>query len=328
MSKKIARNSICPCGSGLKYKYCCGKSEGLRSSNMRFIGDTKSSYTEFDKYVFEKLGYYPNDYINSINKISDVVYVLIDESNIGDFYAIGAVVILKSEIIRNKKVKSDLIELVDRYNIDYIHFTEIFGRKKILGEKKKAFVKEYVDIIKGLNMNPFSVCMSKSDIESWLKLDHITKEQCYVALTWKMMFNVLVYLIYKYGKDLIIEMWRENENITAEKRILHQENIRGLIGEFPFANISIYRHYILFQKKEILFSSLADFIAYLTIGLYPKFRTEFSANDLANDYYDLLVVYNQIFDDTIGMRSETLDQLLAIVGERERYRFGREINYK
>ena len=24
--KKIARNEVCPCGSGLKYKQCCGKS--------------------------------------------------------------------------------------------------------------------------------------------------------------------------------------------------------------------------------------------------------------------------------------------------------------
>jgi hypothetical protein len=134
------------------------------------------------------------------------------------------------------------------------------------------------------------------------------------------MSDVLVYLIYRYGLNLIIEMWRENENITIEKRILHQENIRGLINKFPFANISIYRHYILFMKEEVLFSSLSDFIAYLTIGLYPKIKKGVSTLQLVNNYYDLLVLYNEIFCETRGMRNEEFEKLLVIVREREQQR--------
>ena len=34
-TKKIGRNDPCPCGSGKKYKYCCGKSKDnlMRESN-------------------------------------------------------------------------------------------------------------------------------------------------------------------------------------------------------------------------------------------------------------------------------------------------------
>lgn len=84
MTNRIAKNSICPlCSSGLKYRECCGKNEGLRGSNMRYIGDKKIKPTEFEKKVFEKLGYYPDDYINAIKEVGDVVYILVDESNIG-----------------------------------------------------------------------------------------------------------------------------------------------------------------------------------------------------------------------------------------------------
>lgn len=321
MSKKIAKNSICPlCDSGLKYKICCGKNETNKGVSFRYIGDEKREHTEFEKSVFEVLGHYPDDYINPIRVAGDVIYVLIDESNINDFYAISGIVVSKSEVERNKEVSRKLRELVDRYNIDYIHFTDIFGRKKVLGDKKKAFIKEYINIVKGIDLKSFSVCMNEEDIKTNLQVDSITKEQCYIALTWKLMFNILIYVIHKYGPNLIIEMWRENENITSEKRILHQINIRGLIETFPFAHISIYRHYIIFMKEEILFSSLSDFIAYLTIGLYPKILKEYSAKELVNNYYDLLVIYNEIFKDTIGMKSDGLDQLLAIVKERELYR--------
>lgn len=321
MSKRIQRNSICPlCNSGLKYKECCGKNEGLRGTNMRFIGDNKSVHTEFENSVFKVLGHYPDEYIDAVKAIGDVIYIIIDESNIGDYYSVGGVVALKSEIENNRFVSSQLSELADKYNIDYVHFTEIFGRKKILGDKRKDFIKEYVEIVKILDLKPFSVCMSESELKNFLKIDVITKEQCYIALTWILMDKILFYLVLKYKEDLIIEMWRENENLTLEKRILHQENANGIIRKFPFAHISIFRHYILFMKEEILFSSLSDFISYITIGICPKMKRNISPKELVNNYYDLLVIYNEIFKDSEGMGIEEFDKLLAMVRERKLHR--------
>jgi hypothetical protein len=223
---------------------------------------------------------------------------------------------LKSEIDRNKVVQSQLRELVDRYNIDYIHFNEIVGRKNILSDKKKDFIKEYISIVNGLDLKAFSVCISKDEIQRWLQADTLTQEQCYNALTWRMMFNILIYLIHKYGNNLIIEMWREIDNTTNEKRILHQVNIQGIIKKFPFAHISIYRHYIIFKKEHILFSSLSDFIAYLTIGFYPKLKNGIFTKKLIRSYYDLLKIYIRVFKDADGMRIPGLEQLLEIIRER------------
>ncbi|GAB6172965.1 hypothetical protein JCM15765_24430 [Paradesulfitobacterium aromaticivorans] len=321
MSKRIPKNSICSlCNSGLKYKDCCGKGEPLRGTTMRFISSERLNTSTFEKSIYESLGHYPDDYINPVKSLRDVIYVLFDESNIGDHYAVSGIVVLKSEIKKNTGIYQKLRELVERYNIDYIHFTDILGRKNILGGNKRAFLKEYSSIAKELDMKPFTICMTENEIKRLLGISSISKEQCYMALTWRLMFNVLIHLTYTYGNELIIEMWRENENITTDKRLLHQINAEGVIKDFPFAHISIYRHYILFMKEELLFSSISDFVAYLTIGLYPKFNSKYSKKELANNYYDLLVAFNEIFDDTKGMKSDELDAIINIVKERELYR--------
>lgn len=321
MSKKIARNSICPlCNSGLKYKFCCGKNESIYPNKTMFIGNEKINPTSFEKIVLEKLGNYPDDYIKPIREIGEVFYVLIDESNIEKYYSIGGIVVRKSEINNNLIVKSKLIDLVENYNIDYIHFTDIFRRKNILGNKRQEFIKEYIDIVKVLDIKAFSVCMREDEITEFVGEKSLTKEQCYMALTWKLMFNILIYLIWKYGENLIIEMWRESENITTDKRLLHQYNISGIIEKFPFANISIYRHYLIFHKEELLFSSLSDFIAYLTIGLYPKVISGISIKKLVNSYYELLLIYNELYADSDGIRIDGFEEMLKIVREREQHR--------
>lgn len=320
MSKKIPRNAICPlCNSGLRYYECCGKYIGLKGTTMRFFGDNKVVHTEFEENVFQALGHYPDEYIDRIKAINDVNYVVIDESNIGDYYAVGGFVVLKSEDDKNLEVRSRLTKLVRQYNIDYIHFTEIYGRQKVLGDKRKAFIKEYIDIVKGLNFKPFTVCMNENEIKDLIKVTSITKEQCYIVLTWLLMDRVLRFLMPKYD-NIIIELWRETENITLEKRELHQENARGIINHYPFIHISMLRHYIVFSKEEILFSSLSDLIAYMTIGLYPKLQQKVPIKQLANNYYDLLNIFNRIFCDSSGMRNQEFDELLKIVEQREQYR--------
>ncbi|WP_312648080.1 YecA family protein [Aminipila sp.] len=321
MPKKIQRNAICPlCDSGLKYKNCCGKNEPIKGNSMRFISSDKTNPSDFEKKVREKLGYYPDDYIKPIKSLGEVIYVLIDESNIGDCYSVGGIVVLESEIEKNKDVYGELQNLVEKYQIDTIHFTEIFGHKKILGDKRREFLKEYADIVNKINLVPFTVCKRKDEIENLLNLKSISTEQCYMALTWLMMFNILIYLITQYGPELIIEMWRENDNVTVDKRILHQQNIAGIIEKFPFANISIYKDYIVFSKRELLFSSLTDFIAYLAVGLYPKINSNYQLKQLANNYYDLIIGFNDIFKDTIGMRSKEFDELISIVKKQEYHR--------
>ena len=68
MSNKIGRNDVCHCGSGLKYKRCCGQKNMDRevmfrraailypATSMRLLGQLKTrtiAFDEFDKKINE-----------------------------------------------------------------------------------------------------------------------------------------------------------------------------------------------------------------------------------------------------------------------------------
>lgn len=310
MSRKIHNNSICLCGSGQKYKQCCGKNIGVSPNISMYISDKKSDASDFEKEVYNKIGFYPTDFINPIKKLSDVIYVLIDESCIKDYYSVSGTVILQSEIDKNLEVQSSLNKLTEKYSVDFIHFNEIFGRKNCFGKDRKNFIKEYSDIVNKLKIKPFTICMTKKEISNWLKNETITTEECYIALTWKLMFNILIYCTYTYGNTLIIEMWRENDNVTNDKRILHQINCSELIKQFPFANISIYKDYLLFMKSKVLFSSITDLIAYTTTKIFSKIDTSIPVSKIVRDNKDLLVLFKSTFKDTTYMKNEAFTKLL------------------
>lgn len=312
MSKKIHGNSICPlCNSGLKYKDCCGKKTGLFPNTSIYITNDINNLSEFEKEVFEKTGFYSRDFINPIKNISDVIYVIIDESNLKEYYSVSGIVVLKSEIDKNNNLQPSLCKLVKKYGIDYIHFTEIFGRNNLLKENRKNFLNEYADIITNLDMKPFTICMTKKQIEQWIKSDSITDEQCYIALTWKLMFNIIIYCTYKFGNNIIIELWRENENVTVNKRLLHKKNCIDIINQFPFANISIYGDYLLFMKSKILFSSLSDLVAYTTTKFFSKLDKNISSKKILNNKnYELLALFKKVFKDSTYMNNKKFDEIL------------------
>jgi hypothetical protein len=149
--------------------------------------------------------------------------------------------------------------------------------------------------------------MSKDEICSWLKTTDITIEQCYIALTWKLIFDILIYCITTYGSNLIIEIWREADNTTNEKRLLHQQNCAEIIKRFPFANISFYKDYLIFSKRNILFSSLADLVAYTTIKTFPKLALP--SKKIKNN--ELLNLFKNSFHNTTYLKNDKFNDILT-----------------
>jgi len=316
MSNRIAKNSVCSCGSSKMYKDCCGKGQGIYPILSEFVGEIKENPTKFEKKIFDKFRHYPDDYIEPIQDIKyydDVIYVLIDESNIGDNYAMSGIVITKSEVEQKVDIQGKLYKLVENFNIDYIHFTEIFGRDNVLGDRKIDFLNAYANLVSQIDFVPFTVCMTKTEIEQWINESNITQDQCYQALTWKLMFDIISYCIWKYGVNLIFEMWREVDSLTIDKRILHQKNSVGIIKSFPFAHISIYRHYQNFMKTKILYSSISDFVAYLTCKIYPKIKSNIPERKIIKNNYYLLIMFSKIFNDSTYMRNRKFTSMLEAI---------------
>jgi hypothetical protein len=119
-------------------------------------------------------------------------------------------------------------------------------------------------------MYPFSIIDKKENILRFHNTDNMTDSQLYISLQWQLMDKILSYLIYKYGIAFIIHMLREQDNVTIEKRILHTENIKGLLSRYPFAEVSIFKYYEIFSKNDVLFSSISDLVAYSTTRIESK----------------------------------------------------------
>jgi|GEM_PF-3303083 len=317
---KIPGNSRCPCGSGLKYKQCCGLGAPITANSMSFISNDRPNPSEFEKAVKEYTGHYPDDYINPIKVKAPIFYIFIDESRLNNHYAVSGIVVSKDELDSKKNINTILDKLAEEYYVDNFHFTEIFGRTKVLGEKINDFINEYSEVVSQLEMYPFSVCKTKNEVEEYQKFNGMSDEQIFISLQWQLMFKIFKFIIWKFGVDFIVHMYREQENITVEKRLLHQENIVGLLEIFPFANISVYRHYEIFMKKNILPSSLSDLVAYFTTRIQVRNTKNISENKLIRDNYEIIRLISKTFKEHRFIGVENLSRYIEEVMKREKYR--------
>ncbi len=322
---KIPRNSKCTCGSGLMYKHCCGLGNPITGNSMSFISPERQNVTDFERAVKEYTGHYPDDYIKPITVISSIFNILIDESRLHNYYAVSGIIIAKDELERKVDLHSVLNRMAENYNVDYFHFTEIFGRSRVLGNRTADFIEEYSEVISKLEMFPFSICKTREEVEAFHNQQGMKDEEIFISLQWQLIFEIFKFLALKFDINLIIHMWREQENITTDKRLLHQKNTIDLLNTIPFANISIYRHYEIFMKKEILSSSLADLVAYFTTRIQSK-KDIMSEKKLLRDNYEILKLVSKVFKEYKFIDVENLDKYVGEILKREHYRNNKRDN--
>lgn len=320
ISKKIPINSKCPCGSGFIFKKCCGKGAPLKGNTFSFISPDRPNASEFEKVVKEYTGHYPEDYIKPVTNIVPIFYILIDESKLNNHYSISGIVVSKEELNSKKFIKSKLRFLAEKYYVDSFHFTEICGRGKVLKDKTNDFFKEYSELVNQIEMYPFSVCNTKEEVEEYQSHKGMTDEQIFISLQWQLMFKIFKFMIWKFGSNFIVHMWREQENITVEKRLLHQENIVGLLKTFPFANISIYRHYEIFMKTEILHSSLSDLVAYFTTRVQSRNDDNMPKKKLIRDNCEIIGLISKVFKEHKFIDVSNLESYIEEVKNRDKLR--------
>jgi hypothetical protein len=320
ISNKITRNSVCPCGSGLKFKECCGKGTPLKANTLSFLSSDRPNASEFEKALKVYTGNYPDDYFKPVTNIAPIFYILMDESKLNNHYSVSGIVVSKQELDSKKFIKPKLEVLAENYNVDSFHFTEIFGRSKVLKSKTNDFIEEYSKLVMQIEMIPFSICKTKAEVDEYQNNKGINDEQIFISLQWQLMIKILKFMIWKFGSNFIVHMWREQENLTVEKRLLHQENIVGLLETFPFSNISIYRHYEIFMKTEILYSSLSDLVAYFTTRVQSRNDSNMPEKKIIRDNYEIIKLISKVFKEHQFIDVSNLDRFNEEVTNREGFR--------
>lgn len=287
---------------------------------MSFISSDRPNASEFEKVLKVYTGHYPDDYIKPVTNIAPIFYILMDESKLNNHYSVSGIVVSKQELDSKKFIKPKLEVLAENYNVDSFHFTEIFGRSKVLKSKTNDFIDEYSKLVKQIEMIPFSICKTKAEVEEYQNKKGINDEQIFISLQWQLMIKILKFMIWKFGRTFIVHMWREQENLTVEKRLLHQENIVGLLETFPFSNISIYRHYEIFMKTEILYSSLSDLVAYFTTRVQSRNDSNMPEKKLIRDNYEIIKLISKVFKEHKFIDVSNLDRFNEEVTNREEFR--------
>lgn len=267
-------------------------------------------------------GNYPEDYIKPVKNLVPIFYILIDESRLNNHYAVSGIVVRKEELDNKEFIELKLTVLAENYYVDCFHFTEIFGRRNVLKDKTNDFIQEYSELVNQIEMYPFSVCKRKEEVEEYQRFKGMTDEQIFISLQWQLMFKILKFMIGKFGINLIVHLWREQENITVEKRLLHQENIVGLLKLFPFNTISIYRHYEMFMKTEILYSSLSDLVAYFTTRLQSGNNANKPEKKLIRDNFQIIKLISRVFKEYEFIDVNNLNDYIKEAKNREKYRPG------
>ena len=318
--KKQHRNGLCECGSGLKYKLCCGKGEPLKGVTLTYLGEERIGLTRRELNLKEYTGYDPKSYYKPVVSESPIIYVLIDESRIDDLHSVSGVVYTNSINDKVHLAESEMLKLSEQFGVDYFHFTEIFGRRKVFKGNEFDFINKYSEILIPLDLVPFSLACSKDEVCKLHKIGDMTDEQIYISLQWQLMFKILMYCLFNYGNEIIVHVQREQENITNDKAILHYENLKGIQDSFPFAHISFYKYYDIFMKTSILKSSVSDLVAYSTSSIENGRRKEKTLAKISNDNYRPILQLTKCFHDYSFLGIRYFDKYSDYVMKNEEYR--------
>ena|SRR5271157_2504602 len=208
----------------------------------------------------------PEDYIPPVAvKGGPILDLISDESAICDMLCVSLIVMPTSDELRGN-TESDLENLVDRYGLSAIHFSDIFGRKKMLGNRTENFLTDYCEIVSTVKMVARALCRDKDELLRELGETEMEQELLYFQLFWNNFHRILPALL----PHSVVHIWWEQEHnlsVNLGKRLIRKlySGIWGIDDEGLNGQVcSICRHPFFFSKRALFFSSASDLAAYVT----------------------------------------------------------------
>lgn len=282
-------------------------------NNDDLINDT----SELSLCLHSVTGFYANDYIKSVRKHGGNLFTIIsDESEFKNNFCVSLVILpfLDKNYLVN--LENSLEKLIREYNIINIHFTDIFGKKNILGKRKSEFLDKYVDIVSKIPMSCLSISKNKEAILLDLQERNASYEDIYFALFWLNFERVMTAFpdddIYHISVEQEYDMnnpqkYEDNARSTFNKLYL---GIDQLYNKYPDRHISICKHPSFFSKKALLYSSLADMVAYTSNKIQQKIDSDIPINKIERQYKPLLIAMKKVFRNYSSLSSKMLIELI------------------
>lgn len=261
-------------------------------------------------------GFYANEYIKPVKQESgEILSIIADESEFKGHFSSGLIVMQYQKNEFQVKLEKELEILVNKYGIDKIHFTSIFGKENILKNKANSFLKEYSEIVNKRQMICLSISKNKDILLAEMNSSKMNNEEIYFVLFWNNLQRAIS-LIPDHSV-LHINMEQEyslgpktNHNVGLKLFQKLYSGIEQLYSNNPNKYISICKHPHFFTKKALFYSSLSDFLAYGTNKIQNKIDLGISDSKILKEYRVILQLFKSIFSNYSGVSSDKLFELI------------------
>jgi hypothetical protein len=263
-------------------------------------------------------GFYACDYLPPVIKGNGQLFTIIsDGCEFKKHFCVSLLILPFMELKSIPSLENELVKLVHEYSIENIHFTEIFGQRKLLGIKRNEFIDKYVSIVSKV---PHMICLSlsrnKDEILHDLGKTDLTNEMIYTTLFW----NNFERIIPAFSDGDVFHIWQEQED-DLDNTKKHKENAEKVIEnlysgihtmqfKFPDRYISICRYPLFFSKKALLYSSLSDLVAYASNKIQYKIDIGVPKRKIQQEYNILLSMIRKVFINYSGLESKELIELI------------------
>jgi hypothetical protein len=268
---------------------------------------TEGAATALSKLLKEITGYSADDYIPPVSEGSgELVTLISDESLYKDHICVSLVVLPFLSAERFEHYERELKELVERCGMSHIRFSDIFGRKRLAGDHRDRFLVEYAKIVATLPMSCLSLSRPRETLVRSFPKNSYTNEELFHSLFWNNVARVVPAL----RPFSVVHILKEVENNFTEALCVREFDklMRGVtqLEELSQRRISVCRHPTFFTKQALLYSSLADLVAYATNVVQQKLDAGLSSKKVAKRHNDILTLIRRAFLNYSGVACRDL----------------------
>lgn len=297
------------------------KKEFEKYKYYRIVYNDKRNYSNsgLSKKLYSITKYNPEDYFKPvIEEGGDILEIISDESEFKEHICVSLIVLPFLNKEYKNSIEEKLEDLIRIYNIDNIHFSEIFSRSSPIRNCIEKFLEKYIEIVSVIKMSCLSFSENKIDLLNKLKLKESTNEELFFILFWNLFERIVI--IFKNND--IFHLWFEQEyslDIKAMNRIAQKlldklySGLDYVYSKHPEKYISVLNKDVhFFSKKALLYSSLADLVAYGSNKIKQKIDSGIPIKKIKRNHFLLMKTIKSIFINYSGLPIECLKVMEGI----------------
>jgi hypothetical protein len=281
---------------------------------IRLFGDPqrKRDDSPLSRKLHSITGYYADDYLPKVTvEGGDLLTIIADESEFKGHVGVGIVLLPQLESALFTRIESELESLISDAGITRLHFADFSKRNRRVRVPAGEVFGRYAEIVRRVPLACLAISKARVELVKSFTEGEYSNEELFHSLFWNNVRRATPGL----APNSIVHIYREIENnITIESaRRDFDKLLAGMehLSDYTSSPPSICRHPLLFTKRALFYSSLADLAAYSNNVIQQKIDSGIPLKRIAKNYRDLLQLMRSVFANYSGLASNELIELVG-----------------